>query len=60
MTELITLLLEAKEERQLTFPPDFQRAELVSSCWTMGPFKRKARDSNPQADFPPPVGIVRA
>ena len=29
---------------------DFQRAELVSSSWTMGPVKRKARDSNPQAD----------
>jgi hypothetical protein len=28
--------------------PDLKRAELVSSCWTMSPSKRKPWDSNPQ------------
>jgi hypothetical protein len=29
--------------------PDLNRAELVSSCWTMSPSRRKSWDSNPQA-----------
>jgi hypothetical protein len=29
--------------------PDFKLAELVSSCWTMSPSRRKPWDSNPQA-----------
>jgi hypothetical protein len=28
--------------------PDLQRAELMSSCWTMSPKQRKPWDSNPQ------------
>jgi hypothetical protein len=28
--------------------PDLQRAELMSSCWTMSPSRRKPWDSNPQ------------
>jgi hypothetical protein len=28
--------------------PDLKRAELVSSCWTMSPSRRKPWDSNPQ------------
>ena len=37
--------------------PDFQRAMLASSCWTMTPIcsQRKPRDSNPQTAKPSPV-----
>lgn len=39
--------------------PDFQRAMLASSCWTMTPclFQRKPWGSNPQAAYLPPTAF---
>jgi hypothetical protein len=35
--------------------PDLKRAELVSSCWTMSPLRRKPWDSNPKSLSRPTV-----